>query len=132
MASGEPTDVTTLDPLGIRRRLGRKQWSVPEPFGPDGWIIDDHTDARVIVTAAEHQVAHEFQEWWHASISRIHQMPSYEDLALLHAAVWPDGWAYQLFTPPAAHVNIHEYALHLWGRPDGRAMLPNFGEAGSI
>lgn len=71
-------------------------------------------------------------EWMHASLSLQDQMPTYDDLVLLHKAVWPDGWAYQVFAPPEHHINIHAYALHLWGRPDGRAELPNFGENGTI
>lgn len=120
---------TTLDPLGIRRRLDRKQWGVPSPFGPDGWLYDSvDGKARIIVTAGDHIGG----DWWHASISRADVMPSYDDLVLLHKAVWPDGWAYQVFAPPADHVNIHARALHLWGRPDGRRELPNFGELGTI
>ena len=124
---------TTLDPLQIRRRLDRKVWGVPVPFGPDGWLMDTIADeprqvGRIIITAADHP---ESGEWWHASISRVY-MPTYDDLAMLHKAVWPVGWAYQCFAPPEHHVNIAEYALHLWGRPDGEAMLPNFGELGSI
>lgn len=71
--------------------------------------------------------------WLHASISLQERMPTYEDLVMLHKAVWQDdGWSYQAFAPKSAHVNIHEFTLHLWGRPDGRPELPNFGAAGSI
>ena len=53
-------------------------------------------------------------------------------LADLHAAVFGAGYAYQVFAPPSEHVNIHEFALHLWGRLDGRSALPEFGAGGSI
>ncbi len=122
------TALRTVDGLGIRLRRGRKEWGVPIPFGPDGWMFEGRLEpGRIIVTAA----AHELDEWVHASISRP-QMPTYDDLCLLHAAVFPGGWSYQLFAPPDDHVNIMATALHLWGRPDGRPMLPNFGEWGSI
>lgn len=120
--------MTTLDPLGIRRRLGKDSWLAPYEFGPDGWIYQSRTEkAGIIVTAADH----DGQEWWHASIAR-EQMPTYDDLCHLHQAVWPTGWAYQVFAPPDEHINIHSRALHLWGRSDGSAMLPNFGEFGTI
>jgi hypothetical protein len=37
-----------------------------------------------------------------------------------------------MFAPPAEHVNIHERALHLWGRVDGSPVMPNFGVYGTI
>ncbi|MEU4804392.1 hypothetical protein [Actinosynnema sp. NPDC023587] len=40
--------------------------------------------------------------------------------------------ALQVFVPPAEHANFHPRALHLWGRGDGRRMLPDFGSAGTI
>jgi len=46
--------------------------------------------------------------------------------------VWPAGYAYQVFAPPSQHVNIHPYALHLWGKVDGSPTLPEFGKYGTI
>jgi hypothetical protein len=72
-------------------------------------------------------------EWLHASLAWVDQMPSYFDLQTLHAAVFSaKRWSYQVFAPASEHVNIHSYALHLWGRADGKPALPTFGEAGSI
>lgn len=122
---------STLPALDIRRRLGKKEWKVPVPFGPDGWIFDTVAGRhRIIVTVGPTPDGTE--TWWHASISGIDEMPTYEDLVLMHHAVWPAGWAYQVFAPPESHVNIHEYVLHLWGKPDGLAVLPNFGANGTI
>jgi len=121
---------TTLSPLQIRRQLGRSNWSTPIPFGPDGWKLQrlDGTGS-VIVTSAEHDGC----DWVHASIARPHEMPTYADLKVLHAAVFGAGWAYQVFAPPSDHVNIHEHALHLFGRLDGEPVLPDFTEGtGSI
>lgn len=120
---------TTIDPIALHRRLGRKTWAPPIPFGPDGCLIDsrDHK-TRIIVTAADHDNT----EWIHASISHPGHIPTYGELARLHQAVWGAGWAYQVFAPPADHVNIHASALHLWGRLDGTAALPNFGVHGTI
>jgi hypothetical protein len=122
---------TSLEPLRIRRILGRGNWSTPAPNGPDGWsFVDLGGESSVIVTCAE---ALDGNEWVHASIAHRDRMPSYADLKLLHAAVFEDGWAYQVFAPPGDHVNIHEYALHLFGRLDGRPALPDFTRgSGSI
>jgi hypothetical protein len=120
---------TTLDPLHIRRILGRETWRAPSPFGPDGWRYDHRLHGSVIVTNA----AHGEHDWVHASIAWPDRMPSYDDLKLLHRAVFGDGWAYQVFAPPADHVNIHSFALHLFGRLDGAPVLPDFTEGtGSI
>src|SRR5262245_21524487 len=119
---------TSIDALAVRRILGRDEWGIPQPFGPDGWSLISR-DASVLITCAYHDGA----EWLHASIARPDHMPTYDDLVLLHQAVWRGhGWAYQVFAPTADHVNIHRYALHLWGRLDGKPILPNFGALGSI
>jgi hypothetical protein len=113
----------SLNALQIRRLLGRSNC-------PDGWSTQrlDGTGS-VIVTTADH----DGEEWVHASIARPAEMPSYADLKLLHAAVFGSGWAYQVFAPPSDHVNIHQYALHLFGRLDGEPALPDFTEGtGSI
>lgn len=121
--------MTTLDPLRIRRVLGREDWRVPSPFGPDGWRLDHRLHGSVIVTNAPHGE----HEWVHASIAWPDHMPTYDDLKQLHRAVFGDGWAYQVFAPPSDHVNIHAYALHLFGRLDGAPALPDFTDGmGSI
>lgn len=126
-----------LDATAIRRRLGRKSWGVPSRFGPAGWIfqsLDQAPAARgsVIITLGYWDDDQGGAEWVHASISWLTRMPSYDDLKLLHQAVWPDGYAHQVFVPPAQHVNIAGHALHLWGREDGARVLPEFGHAGTI
>jgi len=127
---------TNIDALAIRKRLGRAYWTVPEPFGDDGWsfdtIIQEH--GRIIVTASDFTSigAPAGQEWLHASISWMSRMPTYDELTHLHKAVWPNGYAYQVFAPPSQHVNLHSYALHLWGLADGSPILPEFGRFGTI
>lgn len=72
--------------------------------------------------------------WLHASIS-IHggAMPTYEDMALLHRAVYGRRrYSYQVFAPEAKHVNITENVLHLFGRVDGANALPDFAPLGTI
>lgn len=120
----------TVDGLRVRRVLGRREWGVPERFGPDGWMLAS-TDGRrrsVIVSGFDWDGI----EWIHASIAGADELPTYEDLWRLREAAFGDGYAYQVFAPPAQHVNIHEHALHLWGRADGAPVLPEFGAGGSI
>jgi hypothetical protein len=114
--------------------------AVPAQFGPCGFrlvicgikgrgrSVDWEPIGSVIVTQADHDGV----EWVHASIAR-RKMPDYADLVALKEATWgPDGYAYQVFAGAAEHVNIHERALHLWGRADGARALPAFGQWGTI
>jgi hypothetical protein len=114
-----------INGLRLRQALGRELWKVPEDFGPDGWrLVAKDGTASVIVTVARH----DGHEWIHASIARVDRMPTYDDLVELHHAVWGEtGFAYQVFAPRQEHVNIHEHALHLWGRLDGADVIPRFG-----
>jgi len=122
----------SIDGLKIRERLGRTKWAVPREFGPDGFIIDRKDGAaRVIVTFGPTPDPAD-GDWLHASISTTDRMPTYAELVMLHKAVWPNGYAYQVFAPLSQHVNIHPYALHLWGYLDGSPRLPEFGAEGTI
>jgi hypothetical protein len=121
---------TTVDGLRLRKVMGRDDWAPPQPFGTDGWsLVRRDGAASVIVSAAPMDDGH---EWIHASIAREERMPDYDDLVLLHRAAFGDRWAYQVFAPRRDHVNIHEHALHLWGRVDGQPAIPDFGAWGSI
>jgi len=112
-----------LDPLEIRRRLGRDRWSAPRPFGADGWYLHtpDHRGSLLVSCADT-----DGNDWVHASVAWTDHMPTYEDLKMLHSAVFGEGWAYQVFAPSDEHVNLHEFALHLFGRLDGKPALPDF------
>lgn len=125
---------TTIPALVIRKRLGRDLWLPPEPFGPDGWRFDSRGGAARIIVSAGPAPDGSPGDWWHASMSVQDQaaLPTYADMVTMHRAVWgDDGWSYQVMSPTSKHVNIGE-VLHLWGRPDGRACLPNFGALGTI
>lgn len=103
-------------------------WTV-SPFGPDGArAVDASLRASLIVTRADFDGV----EWCHASAASPTITKSYELLVALHKTVFGDGFAYQCFVPESDHVNIHETALHLWGRADGLPVLPRFGLGGSI
>lgn len=137
---------TRIDPLRMRRTMGRDTWKVPVPFGPAGWRMDTKTaDAmlvegianvgdigRVMVTQSPVDEG-DLTEWIHASFSWVNRVPTYDELMRLKLAVWgPNGEAYQVHPADRDHVNIHEFALHLWGRADGARVLPNFGKHGTI
>ncbi len=124
----------TIDALRIRRLLGRATWQTPVEFGPDGWcFLNKSRRQSLIVTAADRDDV----EWTHASLAGVDALPSYDHLREVHAAVWGEmGYSYQVFVPTALHVNIHPFALHLWGRSDGLPVLPEMsgflGEMRSI
>ena len=134
--NAEPAIACDGDPivngLLLRKRLGRKQWAPAEQYGCCGWVIEGVSNghlARIILTG-DHQS--DKVNWVHASIARRGSMATYEDLKLLHAAVFADGWAYQVFAPPRDHININSNVLHLFGRADGERVLPDFGRFGTI
>lgn len=95
-------------------------------FGPQGFSADiarggDH--GSLIVTQSDYP--DEPVEWLHASIAWADRLPTYDELGLVHRAIFGrKRYAYQVFAPESAHVNIHPNALHLWGRVDGRPALP--------
>lgn len=140
---------SAVNPLRIRRVMGRTTWAPPRPFGPSGWRLLAYPPVAlatpdvvgqpigtIIVTVSELHNAEEtgdFTDWCHASMSWTTRVPTYEELCLLKEAVWgPEGEAYQIHPRAERHVNIHPNALHLWGRADGGAVLPDFGKFGSI
>lgn len=121
---------SSINSLKVRQALGRDDWGIPKQFGQDGWLFKRQDgDGALIVTAFDYETP---DLWIHASISRKGRLPSYGDLVMMHVAVFGDGYAYQVFAPPTLHVNIHEFALHLFGRADGKPALPEFAIGGSI
>lgn len=109
------------------------------PHGPAGFKFvlnrfgDSHPSqaphGSVIVSQAEHDGV----EWIHASLAWRDYTPTYDQLKILHESVFGrKRTAYQVFAAASDHVNIHEFALHLWGRADGASVLPDFGSEGTI
>lgn len=123
------TDPQTIDPTQFRRtlvQLADVAWRSVEPFGHDGWRISSSAGHTVLVTVSD--LPDDPTEYIHASISHANRIPFYKELTWLHAAAFgPERWAYQVFAPKSAHINIHPRTLHLWGRLDGQPVLPDFG-----
>jgi hypothetical protein len=99
-------------------------------YGPAGLsmkLVAAERTGSIILTEADYP-DHNIGAVLHASIAFHDSDPTYADLAILHRAVFGRRrYAYQLFVPQNSHVNIHEHALHLWGRVDGKPMMPDFG-----
>jgi hypothetical protein len=117
--------------LDIYRKLGKDEWQTPQPLGDDGWSFKRHHGGGSILVSVWN-LEEDKTLWIHASLAWRDKMPSYQDLKLLHNAVFGDHFAYQIFAPAGKHINIHSYALHLWGRLDGKNELPDFGRFGTI
>lgn len=101
-----------------------------QPYGPDGCaiaFIKSQSAHRATSSVIVSRFVLDGMAWVHASIAHTDRMPSYVTLAVLHKAVFAEGFAYQVFAPSAQHINIHDYALHLWGLDNGEPALPNFG-----
>jgi hypothetical protein len=118
-----------LNWLDAMRNCG---WTVGDRslFGPAGISMlittADGRNGSVIVTEADYE--NYDGAVIHASLAFTDTDPTYADLAVLHRAVFGRRrYAYQCFVPENSHVNIHEHALHLWGRVDGKPMMPDFG-----
>lgn len=63
--------------------------------------------------------------WLHVSCSRESRLPSYHDLKDAKRTFIGDRlYAYQVFAPPARHVNLNE-VLHLWACVDRPMYLPD-------
>lgn len=107
---------------------------LPEDWHGDGYKLS-HAGSRttIIVSASRWDRA---DVWVHASISHPAATPTYDELLMLHRAVFGHRFSYQVFAPPARHVNIHPHVLHLWGRdgdPETAGLaMPDFGRWGVI
>ncbi len=113
----------------IRREFPSPVWMPPKEFGSDGWmLVTADRESSVIVSVGRFEDGH---EWVHASIANLHTMPTYDDLQRLHRAI-NSRWAFEVFAPPSVHVNLHQFARHLWARLDGTCIHPAFGQFGTI
>lgn len=141
MRGGENMMIQHEPDLAVSVRRCRRVWR-ENGYDPDvgAWMHHGPSGFKFQLAHAERvgsvivsQAEHDGDEWIHASIAWADSMPRYKDLTTLHQSVFgPKLIAYQVFAAASDHVNIHEYALHLWGRADGVNVLPDFGRAGTI
>jgi hypothetical protein len=120
-----------IDRQGVLDRLYDNRWT-SEDYGDDS--IKFHGPSGKLIIVSWDPDTEPGVPWIHASIS--HQdpwrIPGYGELKQMHRAVFPVGYAYQVFAPGGDHINITPNVLHLFGRADGVPVLPNFGRLGTI
>lgn len=102
-------------------------WEVIQAFG-DGLAYRHRTGLRVIVSTAEFE---DERTWMHISVSRKDRIPSWDDMKFVKNTFAETCFGYQVFAPPSAHVNIHDFCLHIWVPLSG-SPLPDFGAGGTI
>jgi hypothetical protein len=69
--------------------------------------------------------------WLHASLAHGKRLPERPEMGRVKDWVFgPARWAYEVWPPEAAYVNLRE-VLHLWGRLDGSPVLPEFSALAS-
>jgi hypothetical protein len=77
-------------------------------------------------------VASDGGEWDHVSVSRANRCPNWPEMEHIKRLFFKDDEvAMQLHVPPADHLNMHPYCLHLWRpqnapipRPPGWMVAP--------
>lgn len=106
----------------------------PLEHGPSGFksVILSRIMGNPLGSIIVSQSDHAGVEWIHASFAWAERLPVYEDLAALKKAVFGDTReAYMVFPRSDKHINMHPYALHLYGRADGSPELPDFTYGGA-
>ncbi len=87
-----------------------------------GWLIEGYSNSynipfegrtlRVIATPASDP---EGEGWDHVSVSLEGRTPNWREMEHVKRMFFKeDEWAMQLHAPPAKHISIHPYVLHLW------------------
>lgn len=92
----------------------------PHPYGSDYGAFQIPgpcgMSLRVIVSAGG--VAEEMGQdfaWDHVSVSCKNRCPNWQEMEFVKRIFFKDDeWAMQLHAPPAKHINVHPYCLHIW------------------
>ena len=70
-------------------------------------------------------VASTGEGWDHVSVSLRNRCPTWDEMERVKRMFFrPDETAMQLHVPPAAHISVHPYCLHLWRPQDVQIPLP--------
>jgi hypothetical protein len=105
-------------------------WTILQPWG-DGFAYKYRNGIRVIVSTGDWPEG-SGQDWMHISVSRKDRLPSWDDMKFVKNTFAEKYFGYQVFAPPSAHVNIHDFCLHIWVPLTGEPPIPNFGSGGTI
>lgn len=112
-----------------------RRWKVLDANPLGGVVLDNtHTGRRVLLSINREA---DGEVWLHGSVSRAdRQIPTYEDLVMLHRDFMRSLLAYQLFVPPDEHYNLTttpREILHLWAPLTGPRRTPDFrSRAGTV
>lgn len=90
----------------------------PEDCGGFFWVrsdIDGHP-LKVIASRWNGSIIDPMNPPWdHASISRNDRCPTWEEMEQIKRLFFlPEEIAMQLHVPPADHISLHPYCLHIW------------------
>lgn len=77
----------------------------------------DKGELTVIVSSGE--------GWDHVSVSRRNRCPNWTEMEHVKRMFFrDDAVAYQLHVPPAKHISLHDYCLHIWRPQDAQIPMP--------
>lgn len=80
--------------------------------GVETAAFESHNGLTVLVSTEEHGPMRPYR---HVSVARRGRIPSYDDVKWVKQAfIGDEHAAYQVFPRAAEHVNLHNFALHLW------------------
>lgn len=99
---------STVDGLRLRDVLGRDDWTAPVRYGPDGWQIERHDRAALVLVGATTVDGHTVIT---ASLGRPDGGLVTDDVATLITAVFPDQDAWEL----EVFADEHSGAWHVSG-----------------
>jgi hypothetical protein len=81
-----------------------------QPGAGGHWIIRSPIDDRQMNVVASWGLG-----WDHVSVSRRSKMPGWREMEYVKRLFFHhDETAMQLHLPPAEHISIHPFCLHLW------------------
>ena len=97
--------------------------------GCGGWPGDETCGAFLLRSPVDgatlRVIASSGEGWDHVSVSRGNRCPNWPEMEYVKRQFFRDDeYAIQLHVPPADHVNMHPYCLHLWRPLTGEIPRP--------
>jgi hypothetical protein len=103
----------TIEVAGRLRDDATVKWfarACIDPWSGGAWLLPSCTDRGELTVLATIT-----DGWDHVSVSRKTRCPNWAEMEQVkHLFFWPHETAMQLHVPPADHVNLHPFCLHLW------------------